>query len=132
MKIIHNIIKVILSLILILPICGTLGIFPEPTADLYNTKEAFDFIMMLNVAYYINYTMAVVHVIALYFLWTQREALAALLVLPITVNVVGFHAFLDGGLLTGGAILGNIMLLINLYIMWKSRETYHQLLLRSK
>ena len=66
--------------------------------------------------------MAVVHIIALGALWTRREALATLLVLPITVNVVGFHAFLDGGLLTGGAVLGNIMLLINLYLIWKNRS----------
>lgn len=128
MKIITIVLKVILSVILVLPIGGLLGIFPEPTADLYNTKQAFDFITMLNVAIYISYTMVIVHVIALYSLWTGREALAALLILPITVNVVGFHAFLDGGLLTGGAILGNIMLLINAYFMWKSREKYHSIL----
>lgn len=131
MKIINIVLKVVFSLILLLPVGGLIGIFPEPTADLYNTTQAFDFIMMLNIAIYINYTMVVVNVIALYSLWTHREALAAILVLPITVNVVGFHAFLDGGLLTGGAILGNVMLLINLYLIWKSREKY-QLLLKSK
>jgi hypothetical protein len=130
MKITNVLLKVILSLILILPIGGLLGIFPEPTADLYNTTQAFDFITMLNVAIYISYIMAGVHVLALYSLWTHREALAALLILPITVNVVGFHAFLDGGLLTGGAMLGNVMLLINVYLLWKSREKYQSLLLK--
>jgi hypothetical protein len=67
--------------------------------------------------------MSVVHVIALFFLWTRRTALAALLVLPITVNVVAFHLVLDGGLLTAGAVLGNVMLLINLYFLWtRQRE----------
>lgn len=127
-KYIHLGLKMVLSLILFLPILGLLGIFPEPTADLYNTPQAFAFINMLNVAIYISYTMAAVHIIALFALWTKREALAALIILPITVNVVGFHAFLDGGLLTGGAVLGNIMLLINLYLIWSSRVKYQILL----
>jgi hypothetical protein len=114
--------KVVLSLILVLPILGTLGIFPPPTQDLYNTPEAFQFIAMLTEIRYINIIMSVVHVIALFCLWTRRTALAALLVLPITVNVVAFHLVLDGGLLTGGAVLGNVMLLINLYFLWTRRR----------
>ncbi len=121
-KIIDIALKVVLSLILVLPILGTLGIFPPPTQDLYNTPEAFQFIAMLTEIRYINIIMSVVHVIALFCLWTRRTALAALLVLPITVNVVAFHLVLDGGLLTGGAVLGNIMLLINLYFLWTRRR----------
>jgi hypothetical protein len=33
------------------------------------------------------------------------------------VNVVAFQVFLDGGLLTPRAVLGNIMLLINAYLL---------------
>jgi hypothetical protein len=35
---------------------------------------------------------------------------------------------IDGGLFTGGAVLANIMLLINLYLIWKNREVYNNLL----
>jgi hypothetical protein len=123
MKIVDIVLKVVLSLILVLPILGTLGIFPPPTPNLYNTPEAFQFISTLTEIRYINIIMSVVHVIALFFLWTRRTALAALLVLPITVNVVAFHLVLDGGLLTAGAVLGNVMLLINLYFLWtRQRE----------
>ena len=72
--------------------------------------------------------MAVVHVVALACLWTRRTGLAALLILPITVNVVAFHLFLDGGLLTGGAVLGNIMLLVNAYFLWQHRQEYRPLM----
>ena len=72
--------------------------------------------------------MTAVHIIALIALWTKREALAALLELPITLNVVAFHLVLDGGLLTGGALLGNIMLILNLYLLWKNRASYAVLL----
>jgi len=127
-KILHIIAKVLFSLILLLPVLGTTGIMGEATRNLYNTDLAFSFIEMLTTVMYINYIMAVVHIIALIALWTKREALAAILVLPITVNVVAFHLFLDGGLLTTGAILGNIMLLLNLYLIWKNRDSYKELL----
>ena len=37
MKIVNVVLKVLLSLILVLPILGLTGIFPPPTRDLYNT-----------------------------------------------------------------------------------------------
>lgn len=127
-KAIDIVLRVILSLILLLPVVGLTGLMPPPTQDLYNTPEAFGFIETLNEIRYISIVMAAVHVIALVCLWTRRTALAALLILPITVNVVGFHAFLDGGLLTAGAMLGNIMLLINAYFLFQHRREYAPLL----
>jgi hypothetical protein len=127
-KAIDVISKAVLSLILILPILGLTGVFPPPTQDLYNTPQAFAFIETITEGRYISIIMAVVHVIALVCLWTRRTALAALLILPITVNVVAFHLVLDGGLLTSGAVLGNIMLLINAYFLWRHRREYRPLL----
>ncbi len=124
----HIALKVVLSLVLIFPVLGILGIFPPPTADMYNTPEAFNFITMLSTAGYINYIMAIVNILALIALWTKREALAAILILPITINIIGFHAFLDGGLFTSGAMLANLLLLLNLYFIWKNRDKYQSLL----
>jgi len=112
----------------VMPILGTLGVFPPPTQDLYNTSQAFEFIETITVGRYITIIMVLVHIVALACLWTRRTALAALLILPITVNVVGFHAFLDGGLLKPGAIPGNIMLLINAYFLWQHRREFAPLL----
>lgn len=121
--------KVIFSLILLLPIVGALGLFPPPTADMYQTPEAFQFIVaMMGLAAYIDYMMAVVCAVTLVLLWTKRGPLAALLITPITANVVAFHLFLDGGLLTMGALMGNIMALINLYFLWQYRDRYRFLL----
>lgn len=119
-KYLHLVAKVIFSLILILPVVGATGFFGEATRDLYNTDLAFAFIEMLTDIAYIIYMMAVVHMIALVALWTKREALAALLELPITLNVVAFHLVIDGGLLTTGAMLGNLMLALNFYLLWKN------------
>ena len=127
-KALDIVLKVVLSLILVTPILGLTGLFPPPTQDLYNTPEAFAFIQMMGEGRYISIIMAVVHVVALVCLWTRRTGLAALLILPITVNVVAFHAFLDDGLLTPGAVLANIMLLINAYFLWQHRREYGPLL----
>lgn len=88
-KTIDFVLKAVLSLILVLPILGLVGVFPPPTQDLYNTPQAFEFI------------------------------------------VVAFHLVLDGGLLTGGAVLGNIMLLINAYFLWQHRREYAPLLIQT-
>lgn len=113
-----------LSLIMLLPIAGMTGLFPQPTPDLYNTQKAYEFILMLMDTKYIMYLDTLVFTVALVLLWTRREALAAVLVFPITVNVVAFHAFIDGGLLTGGALMGNVMLAANLYLFWVHQEQY--------
>ncbi|NBS67551.1 hypothetical protein EBT31_01370, partial [bacterium] len=126
------VLKIVLSLIMIMPIFGALGFFPAPTADLYNTPEAFTFIQTLMSAGYINAIMAIIFILALVALWTKREALTALLILPLTVNIVAFHLFLDGGLFTAGAVMGNILALINIYFLWQQRAMYRPLLMPKK
>ena len=128
MKYLHTTAKVLFSLILILPILGATGIFPEATRDLYQTDLAFAFIEMLTEVGYITFMMTVVHVLALIALWTKREPLAALLELPISLNVVAFHLVIDGGLFTSGAWLGNLMLIINVYLLWKCKDALRPLL----
>lgn len=130
-KALQIIAKIALSLILIMPILGALGVFPEATRDLYSTDQAFAFIEMLVDVAYINYIMSVVFLIALVSLWARREALAALLLVPITINIIAFHAFLDGGLFTAGAVMANVLLSLNAYFLWKNRERYQSLLGRS-
>ncbi|MFA7193619.1 MAG: hypothetical protein WC087_01750 [Candidatus Paceibacterota bacterium] len=124
MKILNNFLKVVLSLMLVMPIVGSLGIFPAPTADMYNTPEAFNFIQIMMDSGYITMMMSVVFLIALVSLWTGRVALAALLLLPITLNIVGFHAFLDGGLFKMGALMGNILLILNVYFLCQTKRQW--------
>jgi putative oxidoreductase len=124
MKIVNIILKVLLCLLMAMPILGATGVFPGPTADLYNNAQAFSFIDILMQTKYIMYIMAAVFAAAIVLIIMSRTALAALLILPITVNIIGFHAFLDGGLLTPGAIMGNLLLVLNVYFLWYSRKTY--------
>jgi len=128
----NTILKVLLSLIMVMPILGTLGIFPAPTADLYANPKSFAFIEALMNSGYINAIMAIVFALALVCLWTNRTALAALLILPLTVNIVAFHAFLDGGLLTPGSIMADILLVLNVYFLYQQRNVYRTLLVGQK
>ncbi len=127
-SIFHTVAKVVLSLIMIMPALAPLNLFPAPTRDLYTSDQAFVFIDALMGTGYIMPIMALVFLASLFFLWTKREALSALLIAPLTVNIVAFHAFLDGGLLTGGAIMGNILLVLNAYFLWEYRGHYRALL----
>ncbi len=111
-----------------MPVLGATGIFPPPTPDLYKTTEAYDFIIALMNVGYITTIMAVVCVMTIFLMATNRTALAMLLILPITVNVVAFHAVIDGGLFTAGASLGNLMLILNVYFLWQNRAQYKTLL----
>lgn len=131
-KVFNVLLKLILSLILVMPILGATGIFPAPTQEMYNTKEAYTFIAMLMAGKYIVIIEALVFAPAIVCLWTKRVALAALLILPITVNIVGFHLFLDGGLFTGGAVMANVLLVLNLTFLWQERKEYTSLLKAKK
>jgi hypothetical protein len=128
-KYIDILLKVIFSLILFMPILGALHIFPAPTAEMYGNPQAFAFIqIMMDSASYINYIMAIVFALTLVLIWTKRMALAAILVLPITVNIVAFYLFLDVGLLTSGAIPAVVLGALNVYFIWQQREKYFELL----
>jgi hypothetical protein len=131
-KIVDIVLKVALSLLLVMPILGATGIFPAPTPGLYNTPQAFEYIRVMMDAKYVSVMMAVVFAIALVCLWAKREPLAALLILPITLNIVGFHLMLDGGLFKPGAIMGNVLLLLNVYLLWKHRMAYKPLIQPAK
>jgi hypothetical protein len=132
MKIINILCSVVFGLIIALPIPGAFGVFPPPTPDMYNTQQAYDFIIALMGVKYITAIMSVVCMLTLALMVTGRMALAALLILPISVNVVAFHAVLDGGLFTAGASLGNLMLILNCYFLWKNRNLYLPLFQKQK
>lgn len=131
-KIVDIGLKALLSLLMVMPILGATGIFPAPTADMYNTPEAFAFINTLMSAGYINAIMAIVFALALGALWTKRVALAALLILPLTVNIIAFHLFLDGGIFTAGSAMANLLVLLNVYFLYQQRAVYRTLLAPQK
>lgn len=77
---------------------------------------------------YVVWIMAIVFAVSIVLIVMNRMALVALLILPITVNIIGFHAFVDGGLFTAGAMMANALALINLFFLWRNRAAYRNLL----
>ncbi len=129
MKIAHTIAKVLLTLISILPIFGLLGLFPAPTRDMYHTDGAYAFIQMLmEHAIYIDYMMVSVLLVSVVLMWTKRELVAAFLIAPITANIIGFHLFLDGGLLNTGSIPSLVMLVATICLFYTNRDQLRTLL----
>jgi hypothetical protein len=126
-KIMHCIVKILFTLLLVSPILGALGVFPAPTAEMYTNLEAFEFIQAMMNSGYLMVFMTITHLLALVALWTKREALAAALELPIALNIIGFHAYLDGGIFKAGAIMGNVLFIIILYIIYVRRSSFTQL-----
>lgn len=124
MKIFNIVLRVIFALLLVSPVLGAFGIFPEPTPEMYNTQAAYSLIEVLFSSGYIMYIMAVVFAVSIYLIITNRMALASILVLPITVNIIAFHAFLDGGIFTPGSIMADVLVAINVYFLWKNRSVY--------
>ncbi len=111
-----------------MPVLGTLGIFPEPTPEMYQTKEAYEFIITLMNTGYTMWLMTIVFAICFVLTIKNKMALVAILLLPITINIIGFHMFLDGGSFTAGAIMGNVFFLINIYFLWQNRNQYKVLI----
>jgi hypothetical protein len=130
-KYLHTIAKVIFSLTLLMGVLGLLSLFgliPGPTRELYNTDIAFTFIQTITASGYISLGIGIASIFSLIALWTRREGLAALIILPVTVNIIGFHAFLDGGVFTSGSIAADIFFLLNLYFLYVNRGTLKLLL----
>lgn len=122
------ILKIVLILLMIPAILGTFGIFPAPTPDLYKTEIAYNFINALMTSQYIMWMMSAVFAICIALVLKNKMALVALLLLPITLNIFGFHLFLDGGIFTSGAIMGNVIFAINLYFLYQNRSVYKTLM----
>jgi len=123
--------RILLILLSVTPVLGTLGIFPAPTRDMYKTDEAFSFIEILMNSGYVMWAMAASFALIVWLTITNRMAAAALILLPLVVNIVGFHAFLDGGLFTSGSIMAVLLGAINIYFLWRNKNRYAILLQKS-
>lgn len=110
-----------------MPTLGGFKLLPGPQPEYYHTREAYDFVM-LGIDANIPFVISLVFIAAIVLIVTNRTAAAALLIAPVTVNVVCFHSFLDGGLFTAGASMALVLLVLNLYFLWQHRKCYRQLL----
>lgn len=123
MKILTNIFRVLLILLLLMPILGTLGVFPAPTADLY-TPNGWVFMSALMASTYMMPLLGILCAVVVVLLVMNRTALAAALLAPMSLNVILFHSVVDTGLISPSASLGIPLFLLNAYFLWINRKTY--------
>lgn len=126
MKIVRVVLRILLCLLLLTPVLGATGVFPAPTADLY-TPNGWAFMSALLASGYIMPLLAVLCVVVIVLTAMNKMALAAILLAPMSVNVILFHAVVDTGLLHPSASLGIPLFLLNAFFLWDNRATYKEL-----
>ena len=60
--------------------------------------------------------------------FSGRTALAAVLLAPLSVNIILFHIFLDAVPIGPSSALGYLLLVLNLFFLWYERGKYRALL----
>jgi len=126
MKYVRIVLRILLCLVLLIPVLGTLGVFPEPTAEFY-TPSGWAFMSALMAAGYMMPLLGILCAAVLVLTAMNKTALAAILLAPMTVNVIAFHAFVDTGLLHPAASLGIVLFLLNAFFLWDNRAKYKTL-----
>jgi hypothetical protein len=126
MKILTIILKVLLGLLFIMPVLGTLGVFPAPTADLY-TPQGWAFMSAMMATGYMMPLLGITFAICLILLVTGRTALMAIILAPVTVNIICFHVFLDATPVSASSSMGWMLLILNAFFLWQERAKYRQL-----
>lgn len=126
MKITRIVLRVLLALLTLLPVLGTAGVFPAPTADLY-TPNGWAFMEALMNATYLMPLLGITFFATLVLTIMNRMALAAIILAPVSVNILCFHAFVDTGLISPSASLGIVLFLLNAFFLWDKRKKYKAL-----
>ncbi len=126
MKVLNIVLRVLLGLLILTPVLGATGVFPAPTADLYSPTGWAFMEALLNTGYLL-YLIALLCAVCIVLTIMDKMALVAALLAPLTVNIICFHLFLEGGLFTPSAVLADLLLIINAYFLWMNREEYKKL-----
>lgn len=124
MKTLSLILRILLGLLLLLPVAGTAGMMPPPTADMYSTPGAWNYMSALMEVGFMMPMIGILCFVCAMLFFMNRTALGAALLAPFTVNVIAFHLFLDAALISAEAIPAYILVILNAYFLWINREKY--------
>lgn len=124
MKHLLTVLRILLGLFLLMPILSILNIVPEPAAEMY-TPEGWAFMSAMIQTGYLLPLVKLMNVVCGVLLLANRTALAAILLAPLTVNIVLFHIFLDATPLSPASLPAYFLLVMNVYYLWTNRNKYH-------
>ena len=112
---------------IILVILGVMAFMNLPLPDFYPPK-ALAFLQALGDTGYMSYVTGIIQIlIGLMFITRRYVALGAIILMPISFNIVIFHLFLD----LKTIIPGLIIFALNVFILYTEHDKYKSLL-RSK
>jgi len=112
---------------IILVVLGTMAFMNLPLPGFYLPK-ALAFLQALGDTGYMNYIMGIIQIlVGLMFITRRYVALGAVILMPISFNIVIFHLFLD----LKTIIPGLIIFALNIFILYTEHDKYKSLL-RSK
>lgn len=123
MKALHHVLRILLGIIFLLPALGGLGVFPQPTADMY-TSEGWAFIDALIRTGYMFPLIGVFSIIVALSAFANRTAFTAIMLLPFTVNIILFHVMLDAVPVSASSALAYIVAAINVFLLWYNWKKY--------
>ncbi len=121
MKVLNIILRVLLGLLILTPILGATGVFPAPIADFY-TPQGWAFMSALMATGYMMPLIGLTCAAALVLVIMNKMTSAAILLAPLSVNVILFHLFLDGGVFIPDAIMGDLLFVLNAYFLYRGRK----------
>ncbi|HLC73616.1 MAG TPA: DoxX protein [Candidatus Nanoarchaeia archaeon] len=111
----------------ILVILGVMAFMNLPLPDFYPPK-ALAFLQALGDTGYMSYVTGIIQIlVGLMFITRRYVALGAIILMPISFNIVIFHLFLD----LKTIIPGLIIFALNIFILYTEHDKYKSLL-RSK
>ena len=116
--------RVILGLtFLVMGLNGFLNFVPQPSTPLPAGGLAFLGALMAS-GYMIPLVSATQVIVAVLLLSNRFVPLALVLIAPVIVNIIAFHAFLA----PTGAPLAVVVALLELYLVWTYRSAYRSML----
>jgi len=134
MKYVHHTIRIVTGLLFLAIFFSKFGFLPTAAnSPQMFTSEGFAFIQAINANGYLFPAVGIVSGAAgLAFLANRYVALAAIILLPITVNFALFHIFLGFPIDSIFSILREtfpyVFLVLNLYMVYRERSKYSALL----
>lgn len=123
MKILHTTLRILLAVLLLIPVAGVIGLFPEPTAEMYS-PEGWIFMSALMTSGYMMPLIGITCAICAVLLVMNRTALAAVLLAPFTVNVIVYHWFFDPTPISAASIPAYVLLVLNLFFLVRNKKAY--------
>ena len=103
---------------------GAMAFMNLPIPDFYPPK-ALNFLRALADTGYMNYFIGIIEIlVGLMFATRRYVALGAIVLAPISVNIIVFHLFLD----LKSVLPGLVLLALNIFVAWSEWDKYKDLL----